>query len=647
MEQALYAQEGIVIPGSSFVDNQPTLDLLEAKATGVFSMIDEEISVPKGSDEGVLSKILQKHADGKHPNMIRPKAKDVQDFLKNFGILHYAGPVFYNISGFLEKNKDQLHPDILSVLRDSSSFLMKKMFPPEPAAKTNNAGAAKKLTLGSQFKNQLNDLINTLNATFPHFVRCMKSNDRKSGNVFTSSRMQDQLRYAGLVEVCRIRKLGFPVRRPFDDFYKRYKCCDLLAPNLDALLASLKKLGILKDGEWAKGKSRVFYRTLQASQLELAREASLVKVTIVIQKYARRFIFRARFRNMLKIIATIKAAIEKREEKELTDVIDMSHELPFGGGHLKIVQDAKVLLLRIQEEKRVVKILENAIQSMDINSLKSAISVANAVSPPFFTPLVQQAHDLIAKLEREAEARAALKEAIAKRDLEQLTIWIVKAQEMGMTTSELPQAIALKARIDQENELLAQLRDATDRKHLDDLNKYISKCIELGLDRPEMKTAKAVVDKIYAEQAERAAEAERQRKADEAAAAKRQVIMEEAKRKLEDAKKTGNAALISAALEGAMQLGLQSEEVQAAQSQLARAQKNEETKSQLMAAVQVLQVKSEVGMVDGDLEVLNRAISNAETVSYSLLCRLSSGAHPLNLYVGCWCRRNFRVEIRS
>jgi myosin heavy subunit len=88
MEQALYAQEGIVIPGSSFVDNQATLDLLEAKATGVFSMLDEEISVPKGSDEGFLSKVFQRHGDNKHPNMIRPKTKDCQDFLKNFGIMH-------------------------------------------------------------------------------------------------------------------------------------------------------------------------------------------------------------------------------------------------------------------------------------------------------------------------------------------------------------------------------------------------------------------------------------------------------------------------------------------------------------------------------------------------------------------------------
>ena len=104
MEQALYLQEGITIPGTAFVDNQPTLDLLEAKAVGVFSMVDEEINVPRGSDEGFLQKVLTKYADGKHPNLLRPNVKDVKDFLKNFGIVHYAGPVFYNVANFLEKD---------------------------------------------------------------------------------------------------------------------------------------------------------------------------------------------------------------------------------------------------------------------------------------------------------------------------------------------------------------------------------------------------------------------------------------------------------------------------------------------------------------------------------------------------------------
>ena len=117
----------------------------------------------------------------------------------------------------------------------------------------------------------------------------MKSNDKKSGNIFESKRMQDQLRYAGLVEVCRIRKLGYPVRLPFDEFYRRFKCCNLLVSDLDSQLAFLEKKGILKIGEWAKGNSRIFMRTTQSSELELFREEALTSVAIMVQKSGRRF----------------------------------------------------------------------------------------------------------------------------------------------------------------------------------------------------------------------------------------------------------------------------------------------------------------------------------------------------------------------
>merc|ERR1719171_1199274 len=106
----------------------------------------------------------------------------------------------------------------------------------------------KQKTLGGQFKQQLQDLICTLNATYPHFVRCMKPNDNKAGNDFNASRMQDQLRYAGLVEVCRIRKLGYPVRRPFQEFFKRYRCCDAQATGFEKLVVSLIDQGALKEG---------------------------------------------------------------------------------------------------------------------------------------------------------------------------------------------------------------------------------------------------------------------------------------------------------------------------------------------------------------------------------------------------------------
>jgi myosin heavy subunit len=106
LEQAEYASEGVPVDLIEFKDNQPTLDLLEAKATGVFAMVDEEINVPKGSDEGFLKKVIAKHE--KHSNFAKPKPKDLNANLV-FIIVHYAGAVPYNVTNFLEKNKDSLH----------------------------------------------------------------------------------------------------------------------------------------------------------------------------------------------------------------------------------------------------------------------------------------------------------------------------------------------------------------------------------------------------------------------------------------------------------------------------------------------------------------------------------------------------------
>ena len=494
MEQSLYAAEGISIPGSSFVDNQPTLDLLELKTVGVFSMVDEEINVPKGNDDTLLTKVLQKHSDGKHPNCLRPGPKSCKEHNKCFGILHYAGPVFYNVTNFLDKNKDQLHPDIVGVLRASSIDLVSSMFPPDPVEQqaAGSRGSVKMggkpKTLGGQFKTQLNDLIATLNSTYPHFVRCMKSNDEKRGNIFTAGRMQDQLRYAGLVEVCRIRKLGFPVRRPFDEFFKRFRCCNLTVPNLDELLkflAAQKQPNgkpVLQQGEWAKGKTRVFMRTAQAADLELFREGSLVKVAVVVQKNGRRYLARCRMLRFKQIITSVRDAMKRREEQPLKETIDTAFELPWNGAHLAPIKEAKLLLLRVREENQVFRLVENAMATHDLNGLKSAVAAAAQMQPPLVAPKIAQAQQMITKLEAELQCKAGLHSAVAKKDLAVLTEWIAKAAAIQLAACpELQQAQALKARLEEEGRALSVLRDACGRRDLGAIGAALGRCTELGI----------------------------------------------------------------------------------------------------------------------------------------------------------------------
>ena len=159
--------------------------------------------------------------------------------------------------------------------------------------------------------------------------------------------MQDQLRYAGLVEVCRIRKLGYPIRRPFDEFFNRFKVCNLLATDLNKQLAYLEKEGVLIKGEWAKGKTRVFMRNQQSLDLELFREQSLTKIAVLVQKNARRMLCKLRYKRMQEIIREVVRATAERTEIALKEALHMVFELPFDGEHLQVVKTARATLARV------------------------------------------------------------------------------------------------------------------------------------------------------------------------------------------------------------------------------------------------------------------------------------------------------------
>lgn len=66
--------------------------------------------------------------------------------------------------------------------------------------------------VGSQFRSSLNALMCTLNATTPHYIRCIKPNDSKQPFEYNSPRAVQQLRACGVLETIRISAAGFPSR---------------------------------------------------------------------------------------------------------------------------------------------------------------------------------------------------------------------------------------------------------------------------------------------------------------------------------------------------------------------------------------------------------------------------------------------------
>jgi myosin heavy subunit len=429
--------------------------------------------------------------------------------------------------------------------------------------------------------------------------------------------------------VCRIRKLGYPVRRVFLEFYKRYRCIDLLCPDLDSLLNSLTNKRLLKQGEWAKGNTRVFMRTAQSQELEIAREASLTDIAVLLQKNGRKMVAVRKYKYFKKIITDLQSAISQREESLLASVLDLSFELPSNGSHLQVVKNAKILLARIKEEKRVSKLLENAIATRDINTLKNALLVHGEMNPSFTTPLAHDAATLLARLEEELRIREALTVAIAVRDRAKLSELVDRAKSMDYSCNEVSQAEAVIVRLDQEAELLRKLKEAIAKENLDELNIIFSECAAQGLEtyyKTDMENAKRVhailLEREIAKEAERKRreeEEERQRKALAEIEARRQAQIAAARTALQEAMSKRNIDQINKALQQAIQNGVQIKEVDEARELVEHLKNLESIKAQLIAAIQVLSTKADTGITNMDLQPLSHAISLAEPVSY-LFC---------------------------
>jgi myosin I len=120
-----------------------------------------------------------------------------------FKIMHYAGEVVYKIEGFLQKNKDTLIPDCVSALQKSKNALIKELFP------VNNTQANRSFqTAASKFRTSLSLLIEALSQCVPHYIRCIKPNERKRALDVNEERIRHQIRYLGLMENVRVRRAG-------------------------------------------------------------------------------------------------------------------------------------------------------------------------------------------------------------------------------------------------------------------------------------------------------------------------------------------------------------------------------------------------------------------------------------------------------
>ncbi|KAJ3414276.1 hypothetical protein HDV05_006805 [Chytridiales sp. JEL 0842] len=332
-EQEDYMKEGIKWTDIKYFNNVVICDLIESKRTGILALLDEESTLNEHTDTTFLDKLNRLVSTHAH---FDSKLKTCTSKIPHgtFLIRHYAGDVLYHVDGFVERNKDLLYKDLSKLVGTSEAAIVKEMFSVLEKAADKNEPNKRPETLGIQFKNSMNALIEALTTKNPHYIRCIKPNPSKQPGVFSRDLVLHQVRYLGLQENIKVRRAGFAYRQRHVKFVERYKMLSKATwpvwtgDIVEGVAMIMKDVGI-KEEEWAVGKSKVFLKSLQTLiHMENERNkaknrmATLIRARylahraqvqyketrqklIKLQAYARRSLARAKFLKQKKAAKTI------------------------------------------------------------------------------------------------------------------------------------------------------------------------------------------------------------------------------------------------------------------------------------------------------------------------------------------------------
>lgn len=363
-EQAEYKEEGLSVHAVSFVDNALAVELIDGKG-GLLRMIDEEGVVPGGNDEALLSKFIKNHGKHAHFSVI-PKRPEV------FVIRHYAGQVVYTVAGFVEKNRDKVGEDIGNLVSSSSDPLIASLL---------RADEPRKNTLSVGFQMSLDKLESTLNATAPHFVRCVKPNNDKEPNFFVKDMVFEQMKNTGLFQAIEVRKSGYAYRRFHAEFVFRYRCllpkgakttgppkaiCETIK---NSLLHTFPKDSF---NDLQIGKTKVFWREPQNVVLTRMREQALQQVAFLLQRFLRVCQAKGIVRRRREVLKRCQAALKSKDPKAALAAIEFAEA---NDVNFVAVRQLKELLDITKQGNELAAKLERAIAG-PIDQLEVAVSQA-------------------------------------------------------------------------------------------------------------------------------------------------------------------------------------------------------------------------------------------------------------------------------
>merc|ERR1719412_3480063 len=316
VEQEEYVAEGVEWAPVDFGMDLAACIIMFEKPMGIWAILEEESLFPKATDKSFEEKL--KAGLGKSAPFAKPQSKT--DKNAHFAIIHYAGTVSYNVTGWLEKNKDPVNDTVVDILKNASNALLVHLWrdhpgqpleaPKEEGKKKKKGGGGK--TVSSVFLADLVRLMATLHATEPHFIRCIVPNTHKKPLEVEPPLIMHQLTCNGVLEGIRICMRGFPNRMLYPDFKSRYQILGAKEiassnDNKTAVYALLDKIEFSRE-KYRLGHTKVFFRAGALAALEEARDGIVLKLVRWMQ--AECFAVQCR-----------KSFAKKRDQRELMKVI--------------------------------------------------------------------------------------------------------------------------------------------------------------------------------------------------------------------------------------------------------------------------------------------------------------------------------------
>eukprot|EP01041_Mallomonas_annulata_P003798 gene3798-7548_t len=236
-EQKLYIDEGITWNFITFPSNRDCIDLIAERKLSILTILHEASIVPSGNDSSFVNRVYTIFA-----NHNRLELTSYGKARSQFSIKHFAGIVCYNAIDFVNKNKGKSCPFNLIFSQSSNEFIRnlgekydatqnfhnsknnkKEIHNNHNNKKNSNSNNNINPTIAISFKENLNDLLNTIASTGVHYIRCFKPNSENIQNNFNRERMCEQLQSSGIIQTISVIRAGFPYRFTQEKRYAQKK----------------------------------------------------------------------------------------------------------------------------------------------------------------------------------------------------------------------------------------------------------------------------------------------------------------------------------------------------------------------------------------------------------------------------------------